>query len=228
MYSDERFERPMPIRLVFIHSYREQGKVKKKQWVICTMGYYDFIDSWYGDYYVHSKLATQLDEMGIDENTFHKMINAKLEPLIEKIEQEFQQTEEYKVKKEQEAILAAHRTAEAAFNKEYGQGEYEYCYDVFGTLRNSVYLEELKFKKKMEEEYARRSYEESFKRNYSNYSGNGSSSYYTISQSNYTDDEKKVLHEIYRMASKKFHPDVSGDDGSKMKFLTKLKDQWDL
>lgn len=80
----------------------------------------------------------------------------------------------------------------------------------------------------MQEEYARRSYEESFKRNYNNYSGNGSGSYYTTSQSNYTDDEKKVLHEIYRMASKKFHPDVSGDDGSKMKFLTKLKEQWNL
>jgi len=71
---------------------------------------------------------------------------------IFQIEQEFQQTEEYKVKKEQEAILAAHRTAEAAFNKEYDQGEYEYCYDLFGTLRNPVYLEELKFKKKVEEE----------------------------------------------------------------------------
>ncbi|MCS1381897.1 hypothetical protein NXZ75_06805 [Lysinibacillus sphaericus] len=162
--------------------------------------------------------------MGIYGNTFHKMINAKLEPLIEKIEQEFQQTEEYKVKKEQEAILAAHRTAEAAFNKEYGQGEYEYCYDLFGTLRNPVYLE-LKFKKMVEEEYARRSYKESNKRNHNSY---GASSYYTASHSNYTDDEKKVLHEIYRMASKKFHPDVSGDDGSKMKFLTQLKEQWGL
>lgn len=227
MYSDERFERPIldAYKISIHHSYREQGKVKKKQWVICTMGYYDFIDSWYGDHYVHSKLATQLDEMGIEEDTFHKMINAKLEPLIEEIEQEFQQTEEYKVKKEQEAILAAHRSAEAAFNKEYGQGEYEYCYDVFGTLRNPTYFEELKVKKKVQEEYTRRSYEESNKRNYNSY---GSSSYYTASQSNYTDDEKKVLHEIYRMASKKFHPDVSGDDGSKMKFLTKLKEQWDL
>jgi len=229
-YSDERYERPIldAYKISIHHSYREEGKVKKKQWVICTMGYYDFIDSWYGDHYSDHTLKEKLKEMGIEEDTFHELVHTKLEPLREQIEREFQLTEEYKVKKEHEAILAAHRTAEVAFEKEYGQDEYKYCYDVFGTLRNPAYLEELKVKKKVQEEYTKRSYEESFKRNYSNYSSNDSGSYSTTSQSNYTDDEKKMLHEIYRMASKKFHPDVSGDDGSKMKFLTKLKEQWDL
>ncbi|MFJ7840344.1 hypothetical protein ACIQXG_12865 [Lysinibacillus sphaericus] len=228
-YSDERFERPIldAYKISIHHSYRENGKVKKKQWVICTMGYYDFIDSWYGDHYIDHALKEKLNEMGIDEDTFHELINAKLEPLIEHIELEFQQTEEYRVKKEQEAILRAHREAEAAFEKEYGQGEYRYCYDVFGTLQNSDYLEELKARKKVQEEYTRRSYEESFKRNYGNYSDD-SSSYHSTSQSNYNDDEKKILHELYRMGSKKFHPDACGDDGSKMKFLTKLKEQWGL
>ncbi|MGE7114799.1 hypothetical protein [Lysinibacillus sp. NPDC047702] len=189
------------------------------------MSYYDFIDSWYGDHYIDRELKKKLKEMGIEEDTFHKMINVKLELLIEQIEQEFQHTEEYRVKKEQEALLVAHRTAEAAFNKEYGRDEYRYCYDVFGKLRNPAYLEELKFKKKVQEEYARCSYEEGNKRNYNSYGG---SSYFATSPSNHTDDEKKVLHEIYRMASKKFHPDVSGDDGGKMNILTKLKEQWNL
>ncbi|WP_418302448.1 hypothetical protein [Lysinibacillus fusiformis] len=229
-YSNERFERPIldAYKISIHHSYRENGKVKKKQWVICTMGYYDFIDSWYGDHFIDRTLKEKLNEMGIDENTFHEMINAKLEPLVKQIESEFQQTEEYKVKKEQEAVLATHRAAEAAFNKEYGQDEYKYCYDVFGMLRNPNYLEELKVKKNAQEEYTRRSYEESFKRTYNKYSNGGGSSYYTVSQSNYTEDEKKLLHEIYRMASKKFHPDVCSDDGSKMKILTKLKEQWGL
>lgn len=229
-YSDERYERPIldAYKISIHHSYREEGKVKKKQWVICTMGYYDFIDSWYGDHYSDRTLNEKLKEMGIEEDTFHELVHTKLEPLREQIEREFQRTEEYKAKKEQEAILVAHRTAEVAFEKEYGQDEYKYCYDVFGTLRNPAYLEELKVKKKVQEEYTRRSYEESFKRNYSNYSSNDSGSYSTTSQSNHTVDEKKMLHEIYRMASKKFHPDVSGDDGRKMKFLTKLKEQWGL
>jgi hypothetical protein len=42
-YSDERFERPIKDAYkISIHkSYRENGKVKKKQWVICTMSYYN-------------------------------------------------------------------------------------------------------------------------------------------------------------------------------------------
>lgn len=228
-YSNERFERPVldAYKISIHHSYRENGKVKKKQWVIRTVSYYDLIEYSFYDC-ADSSIRKVAKEMDKEEDFLYDLIYEKLNPIIEKIEAEFQQTEEYKVKKEQEVILAAHRTAEAAFEKDYGQGEYKYCYDVFGTLRNPAYLEELKVKKKVQEEYTRRSYEESFKRNYNNYSGNGSGSYYTNSQSNYTDDEKKMLHEIYRMASKKFHPDACGDDGSKMKFLTQLKEQWGL
>ena len=87
------------------------------------------------------------------EDFLYDLIYEKLNPIIEKIEAEFQQTEEYRVKKEQVAILRAHREAEATFETEYGQGEYRYCYDVFGTLRNSAYLEDLKVRKKVQEEY---------------------------------------------------------------------------
>lgn len=227
-YSNERFERPVldAYKISIHHSYRETGKVKKKQWVICTMSYYDLIDSWYGDHYISRALEEKLHEMGIDEDTFHELINAKLEPLIEQIEFEFQQTEEYKVKKKHDAILETHRKVKKAFEDLYGEDTFRYCYDVFGELRNPEYLEKVIADKKTRDEYTRRSYEESFKRNYSNYSGD--SSYYTTSQSNYNEDEKRMLHEIYRMASKKFHPDACGDDGSKMKFLTKLREQWEL
>ncbi|MFE3574437.1 hypothetical protein [Lysinibacillus sp. NPDC059133] len=91
-YSNERFERPIldAYKVSIHHSYRENGKVKKKQWVICTMSYYDLLDSWYGDHYIERELEKKLKEMEIDEDTFHRMINAKLEPLIEKIKLEFQ------------------------------------------------------------------------------------------------------------------------------------------
>ena len=64
------------------------------------------------------------------------------------IEKEFKQTEEYKAKILHKVKLEKHRKAEAAFDKEYGKGEYKYCYDVFGTLRNPEYLEELKSRRK--------------------------------------------------------------------------------
>ena len=53
-YSDEHFGRPVRIayRISIHESYREAGRVKKKQTVICTIGYYSIVDwgGWIGDY----------------------------------------------------------------------------------------------------------------------------------------------------------------------------------
>lgn len=227
-YSDERIERPIldAYKISIHHSYRENGKVKKKQWVIRTVSYYDLIEYSLYDC-ADSSIRKVAKEMDKEEDFLYDLIYEKLNPVIEKIEAEFQQTEEYKVKKKHDKILETHRKVQKAFEDLYGEDTYRYCYDVFGELRNPEYLEKVIADKKIRDEYTRRSYEESYKRNYSNYSGDGSS-YHSTSQSNYNDNEKKILHELYRMGSKKFHPDVCGDDGSKMKFLTKLKEQWGL
>lgn len=227
-YSEERFERPIldAYKITLHHSFREHGKVKKKQWPICTMGYYDLLEYSLYDF-ADRKISSLADELGITSDQIYDMIYKKLDPIIEQVEAEFQQTEEYKVKKEQDKILTIHSARKIEFEQEYGSDTYKYVYDVFGNLRNSEYLEQLKAQKKASEEYQRRSYEEQQK--YNEYFNNsGSSSYSFKSSSTYTEEEKKWLREIYRMTSKKFHPDVCGDDGSKMKFLTKLKDEWNL
>ena len=229
-YSDERFGRPIKdaYKISIHHSYREEGKVKKKQWSICTVGYYDLAESWYGDFIVKKTLQKKLDEMGIDEETLHELISIKIDPLVEQIESEFQQSEEYKTRQKHDKITTIYAANKIQFESDYGSNTYDYCYDVFGELRNPEYLEKLKKDKKMRDEYINQSKEESYKRYKEQYNYNSGSSYSIVSSSNYSEDEKKILHEIYRMASKKFHPDVSGDDGSKMKFLTKLKEQWGL
>lgn len=230
-YSDERFERPIldAYKISIHHSYRENGKVKKKQWPICTMGYYELIEYSLYDF-ADRKIKELADEMDIGKEEIYDMIYKKLDPIIEEVEAEFQQTEEYKAKQEQERLLTLHEARRIEFEEEYGQGEYKYCYDVFGKLRNPEYLEQLKVQKRASEEYRRQSYEEQQKRfeEYFKSGGSSYSSYSISSRSNYTDEEKQWLREIYRMASKKFHPDVCGDDGSKMKFLTRLKDEWGL
>lgn len=229
-YSDERFERPImdAYKISIHHSYREEGKVKKKQWSICTVDYYDLAESWYGDFIVSRTLRKKLDEMGIDEDTLHEIISVKIDPLVESIQAEFEQTEEYKTRQKHDKITTIYAAQKIQFESEYGSDTYNYCYDVFGELRNTEYLEQLKEDKKANDEYINRSKEESYKRFEEQFNNNNGRSYLTASSSNYSEDEKKVLHEIYRMASKKFHPDVSGDDGSKMKLLTKLKEQWGL
>lgn len=228
-YSSERFERPIKTAYkISIHeSYRENGTIKKKQWSVCTMGYYDLVEFSLYDC-ADNRICTLSDEISVTVEEIYDMIYKKLDPIIDEVGAEFKETEEYKVNQEQKAIVSAYREAEQAFEDVYGPDTYAYCYDLYGNLQNEQQLEKIKQDKKAKDEYTKRSYQEYFKSNYSDYFNNNGSSYSINSSSNYNEEEKKILREIYRMASKKFHPDVSGDDGSKMKFLTKLKEQWGL
>lgn len=225
-YGNERFERPIKDAYkISIHkSYRENGRVRKKQWVICTMSYYNLVYSWPGECVIQKELNQKLDEMGITEEQLWDMVYQKLDPIIAEVKTEYEATEEYKTHLKHEEILSNYRESKYQFEKEYGSGTYDYCYDIFGTLRSKEYLEQLKVQKKAQEEYQKRSYE-NFHQNYSNYNFGG----YSIGDdSNYTDEEKGMLKKIYREAAKKFHPDVANDDGTMMKFLTKLKEQWGI
>lgn len=235
-YSEDRFERPIldAYKISIHHSYRENGKVKKKQWAICTMSYYDIVEYGFDDKVVKSVLDAKIAEMGIKRGQFYRMVYDKLNPLEDAIKAEFEQTEEYKTHKEHQAILTTHRNTKREFEKLYGKDTYNRIYDVYGIVRNKEYLERLIAAKgtaeeaqKAQKEYKRRSEQEQWKR-FEEHFGTGGGSYPSTSNSNYNENEKTMLKEIYRMASKKFHPDACGDDGDKMKFLTKLKDQWGL
>lgn len=230
-FTGGRFERPVldAYKISIHHSYREGRKVKKKQWSICTMSHYDLVFYSPYDFINSTKLQQQLNEMELTEEELFDMIYAKLDPIMKEIRAAYEQTEEYKTSQQHQAIVRTHLEAKAKFDKEYGQGEYCHCYDVFGELRNPEYLEQLQAKKTANDDYARRSKEQEQKRfdDYYNYSSGGSS-YRAASSSNYSEEEQALLKEIYRLASKKFHPDISKDDGSKMKLLTGLKEKWGL
>jgi hypothetical protein len=226
-YSNERFERPIKAAYkISIHeSYRKDGKVQKKQWSICTMGYYDLIDSWAGDHIISHVLKKKLQEMKLTDEELWNMVYQKLDQIEEQVKREFESTEEYKTKATHDEILKQYRTTKEKFEEKYGSDSYDYCYDIFGTLQNEEYLEEVKEKQKAQQEYQKRSYQESFK---SNHNYNYQSSYYTNKQSNYTDEEKGMLKKIYRESAKNFHPDITNDDGSMMKFITRLKEEWGI
>ncbi|POZ56420.1 hypothetical protein LYSIN_01203 [Lysinibacillus sphaericus] len=228
-YSEEKFERNEldAYKISIHHSYREDGKVKKKQWAIGTVGYYDFID--HGSYDYLKVSQGMLDELGITEEEAIDMIYEKLTPIEDMVKEEFEKTAEFREYQIQRRLIGRYSELKAQFRNKYGVDEYDYVYNIFGELMNKSHLEKLeqnlRYKEESERiqrEQERKAYDEYFK----NF-GNGSS-YSSSQSSNHTDDEKTMLKEIYRMASKKFHPDACGDDGSKMKFLTKLKEQWGL
>lgn len=208
-YSSEKFERPIKKAYkISIHkSYRDRGKIKKKQCVICTMGYYDLINSWPGDFLTSSKLAQKLEFLEINEDELWDMTWKKLEPIVNEVTKEYQQTEEYKAEQEQRKIMDNYHKVKKKFEEQYGEDTYKYCYDIFGVLRNEAYLNELKKNYEAQQQY-KRSYQDY---NYSNYNY---SNYQTIGRSTYTSEEKelaeKVIQAGYKVLAKQFHPDVGG------------------
>lgn len=106
-YTDGRFERPhLEAYKISIHSsYREGGAVKKRQYAVCTMSYYDICDSWWGDFIVGGEKALA-EKTGISPAELCELIEAKLEPLRDRIEAEFHQSPEYIARQEHERIKA--------------------------------------------------------------------------------------------------------------------------
>lgn len=238
LFSKERFERPIQKAYkISIHmSYRENGRVKKKQYVLCTVNYYDIVDGWFSLYdYCNRKITALSEILNVDAETIYNLVDAKLNPLIESIQDEFSQTEEYKVHAEHSRITTLYAANKVQFNAKYECSDttYDQVYDVFGNLMNEKRLEEVKteYKAKKEYEESSRSYQEDFWSNYRKQSSNGSFGGYSESgHGNHSEEDREILKQFYRVLSKKFHPDSNPDkDTSKeMQLLNQLKAEWDL
>lgn len=232
-YGKECFERPIKkaYRISIHESYRERGKVKKRQTVICTVGYYSIIDygSWIDDY-IRGGLKSKAEALGLTEEQLSDMVYQKFQPIIDRVKAEFQQTEEYKAKEEHQHLINEHNQRIEAFIDKYGveRSEYNHCYDVFGTLRNPEYLKKIKAAYKERTEYERRSQQNS--RSYYDYSYDNYSSSAGLGSlgSVRSEDERPLLKQFYRTLSKAYHPDSNpGKDTSEaMKLLNRLKTEW--
>lgn len=234
-YGEERFERSInKAYKISIHlSYRENGKIKKRQFPLCTVNYYDVADKWFGLYdYCDRKIEKVANELEVDTETIYDLVQAKLDPLIETIQNEFNQTEEYKAHAEHERITTLYAVNKMGFAKKYGcdKEKYDEIYDVFGNLMNKDKLDavEADFKYRQEYEEKSRSYQKEFYSNYKKYYSDGDSSYSNNISSNHNTEDKETLKQFYRALSKKFHPDSNPDTDTsrQMQLLNQLKDQW--
>lgn len=228
-HAGERFKRAIKKAYkISIHkSYREDGKVKKKQWVIGTMDYYSIATNscWIGDCITQSKLEKLLDDMGISEDEFWELVDKKLDPLIDRIQKEYQETEEYKTNEKHREIIDIYLANKREFEDIYGSKSYDKCYDVFGTLRNSEMLENIKRQYEAAKEY-QRSYYKNYNSNYNNESSYGS--YQSNKRSTYNEEDKEKYKKIYKTLAKAYHPDIAKDDGEMMKLVNQLKDEWGI
>ena len=222
----ERFERPIKkaYKISIHESKRVNGVVTKKQYAVTTLDYYNLAENSIYDCIMNRKLEAVAIKLNTDIDHLWDLIFTKVEPLQKRIESEFQETEEYKVNARNNEIKWEYQEAKAKFAKLYDcdPSEYDYCYDVFGVLRNEQYWDMI-----IENYKARRSYHENAYSNYSDY-GSGSS-YCGISiTSSYTDTEKTMLKKFYRVLSKEYHPDNMGGSTEEMQLVNKLKGAWGL
>lgn len=234
--SDDEYERTIDIayRISIHQSYREGGKVKKKQFYICTIGYYDVVDcgEWIGNYVASGRWKKILESLGLSDDALTDMIYKKWEPISKRIEEEFAGSPEGQAKAEHDRIKREYEHQIELFMKKYEttRTEYKKCYDIFGELRNPAYLEKIKREYQSWKEYEERSrsYQEDFSHNHRR--GSGSRSYSDYEASNYSEDEKEMLKQFYRVLSKKYHPDANPDsDTSKqMQLLNQLKSSWGI
>lgn len=85
-WTGGRFERPhLEAYKISLHqSFREGGKVKKRQFSVCTMSWYNIIDVWWGDCVLGGEDAI-VEKTGLDAAEINRLIDAKLDPLRERI-----------------------------------------------------------------------------------------------------------------------------------------------
>lgn len=225
-WTGGRFERPhLEAYKISLHqSFREGGKVKKRQFSVCTMSWYNIIDVWWGDCVLGGEDAI-VEKTGLDAAEINRLIDAKLDPLRERILAEYDKSPEHLAHLEHRRILDTHEKARARFCERYGvdSDEYSKCYDVFGVLRNEEYLEKIKAEHK-----ARKSSYRQYTG--SNYSGWSSGSYSLSSASTYTEDETGILRQFYKTLAKKYHPDLNPerDTTKEMQLLNRIKDEWNV
>ncbi|MDR0925939.1 MAG: hypothetical protein LBN31_16480 [Hungatella sp.] len=237
-YSTERFERPFKkaYRISIHESYREAGRIKKKQFVICTVNYYSIADDSFNLYdWGDSRINIAVDALCCSSEFLYDLIEKKLNPLKEHIQAEFAQTEEFKVHKEHERVTTLYAARKANFNERYGtvgSNIYDQCYDVYGVLQNPQRLKEIEAEYIDRKDYEQKSQERSrryYEKSYSNYTGSGSNTFGSISGQRNAED-KVMLKQFYRTLSKAYHPDSNPgkDTSEEMKLLNQIKMDWGL
>lgn len=216
--SKERFEREVHDAYVITVDCVVVGK----------LSYYDFVDFNYMDCLSKRAIGEVANKANVSTEDVMHCIEETLNPLQEKIRTHFKNSEEYIEDQRNRDIIEKHKQNRKKFVMEYGLdgAKYDRCYNVFGQLMDSDYLDKLKEIMKEREEFSKnskrkhkdawRSYTES------NFFGGGGGYY--------EEEDKILLAKFYKLLAKKYHPDSNPDiDTSKeMQLLNRLKKEWGL
>lgn len=212
--------------IILNESYRVDGKVKKKQQHICTVTYWDIVDSWYSES-IWDRTEKKIENPEKYEEVLN-LIYEKFQPVVDQVMKEYEASEEYnyktinnRLKKEKQQEVDAekqYQSKKAEHDSLLGQGYYDAHYNKDGTYN---------FKKAHEWDKTHKKHEQSNNSNYSDYDFN---SFFKTSGAtlNFKDNEKSIAEELikagYRALVKKYHPDTGGTN-EQFQSLSNLKDK---
>lgn len=264
--------------IILNESYRVNGKVKKKQYHIATITYWNIIDGWYSEIIyegmeayikglIMDKLgitkkqleeerkspgferplknkineaynALEVDYLKAEYDKLESLIYDKFQPIIDRVKAEYEQSEEYyykcqneRLKKAKEAEIKAkeeeikreqeYQSKKYQYDSMYGQGYYDAHYNKDGSPKfNSE-------EAKAWDEAHKDSKEQQYRRYYDYSSFNWGNTGFSAAL-NLSDSEKEIAAELikagYRTLAMKYHPDKGGDE-EVFKQVTAIKDK---
>ncbi|MDR3644316.1 MAG: hypothetical protein P4M02_04490 [Clostridia bacterium] len=152
-------------------------------------------------------------------------ITAEIDKCIQAFKDEYHNSEEYKISKQNQKRIERWLKAKARFDKEYGTGYFEEIYNFDLDLVNVDLLAHLRQKKRQSEGYRQ---ERNGSAGSSHHEEKGENPSGDDDSTPFSEDEVHYLKRFYKTLAKKYHPDVSYDDGKAMQLLNKLKEHWKL
>lgn len=191
------------------------------------------VEYWIGDCIRPKKLESIAAGLNVSIDHLWELINAKVDPLQERIRAEFEKTPEYETSIKHAKILESYRSKKQAFSKGWGvdADTYDYCYNVFGEVVNQPYIDEITaaaLEADRQREHTYRSYYDTGSSNYTEGGNDWSKLFGSASITAYTAEEKGLLKKFYKSLSKIYHPDknLDADTHAEMVLLNKLKREW--
>ncbi len=194
-------------RIVLYDSFKENGKIKRKQWYVCTITYWDIVD----DYFVKSyngkllshawkRLNELFPDAGEDEkNHLKKIVLSRIEPLRKKVILDYQKSDEYYYRLIQNMVEQKHKESQAKKNKK-----------TENNHKSSYNENEKKSERK------------------NNKKSENKKKHIRIKKNVYQGNEKEVALEIiragYKKMAAKYHPDTGGST-SMMQKLNIVRDR---
>lgn len=199
--------------IVLNKSVRSAGKIIKKQWHITTVKYWDIVGGYFSEH-IWCGIERAFPETKTDGElcqSYVRLIYDKFQVVIDRVQEEYEKTEEYRVKTQNEKLKKA-KADEIKQEKKYRDEKYSLD-SLFGPgYYDAHYNRDGSYNSKGAREWEKTHKDQEYRNDHSSYSS--SFNFDFMKSSSFSGPEKAMAEELittgYKQLAKKYHPDVGG------------------